>query len=341
MITLLVYYTPLLGYSLSGMDDLLIVGAGPAGIASGIEAKRAGLKFTIVEAGTLCQSLLEYPPGMRFFSPADDLAIGGYPFPTPHDEKPTREMALNYYRKVASAEDLPIHTYERVERIVPLKEGYEVQTTCAIHGTPLPPHRARHVLFCTGIWGRPRRLEVPGTDLPHVSLRLEDPIRYWRKRVLVIGSGNSAGESAIRLADADAKVYLAVEPDTLEECRFRPFVLRELQLRVEEERVHPYVGVEILSIEPHCVQFRMMGEEWSLPVDFVLIQIGLLPDVRLLEPLGVPIDSEGKPVHDRVTGETPVKGIFVAGALSRDNFIYVARGSVPRIVATIRERVQS
>ncbi len=319
------------------MHDLVIVGAGPVGIASGIEAKRAGLDFVMLEAGALCQSLLEYPSGMRFFSPADDLAVGGYPFPTPHDEKPTREMALNYYRKVATAEDLPVRTYERVERIVPREGGFEVYTVCSVQGTPYPVYRARRVLLCTGIWGLPRRLEVPGSDLPHVAVRFEEPQRYWRKRVLVVGSGNSAGEAAIRLADADAQVWLAVEPETLETCRFRPFVLRELLLRVEEARIHPLLQTQVVRIEPHCVYLRVGAEERNLPADFVLTLLGLLPDTRLLKPLGVPVESDGKPVHDPETGETPLKGLFVAGALSREGFIYIARNSVQRVIRAIKE----
>jgi thioredoxin reductase (NADPH) len=220
------------------MSDLLIIGAGPIGLAAGIEAKRAGLQFLILEAGTICQSLVEYPIGMRFYSPADELAIGGYPFPTPHDEKPTREIALTYYRKVASAEDLPIRTYQRVVRIEPQAEGFAVHAVCALHGTQAT-YLAQCVLVCTGVWGKARRLQVEGAELPHVLTRYDEPIRFWRKRVLIVGSGNSAGEAAIRLADADAQVWLAVDQPSLEQCKFRPFILREVLLRVEEKRVMP------------------------------------------------------------------------------------------------------
>jgi hypothetical protein len=132
------------------MSDLLIIGAGPIGLAAGIEAKRAGLQFQILEAGTICQSLVEYPIGMRFYSPADELAIGGYPFPTPHDEKPTRELALTYYRKVASAENLPIRTYQRVVRLEPQAERFAVHAVCALHGDACDlPHALR-----AGLHGR-------------------------------------------------------------------------------------------------------------------------------------------------------------------------------------------
>jgi thioredoxin reductase (NADPH) len=321
------------------MNDLLIIGAGPIGLAAGIEAKRAGLQFQILEAGTICQSLVEYPIGMRFYSPADELAIGGYPFPTPHDEKPTREMALTYYRKVASAENLPIRTYQRVVRLEPQAEGFTVHADCALHGTPAT-YLARCVLVCTGVWGKTRRLQVEGAELPHVRTRYDEPIRFWRRRVLIVGSGNSAGEAAIRLADADAQVWLAVDQPSIEQCKFRPFILREVLLRVDEGRITPLTHAHILRISPDCVDLRCAEGIQSLPVDFVLTLIGLEPDHSLLAPLGVPFGADGKPIHDPDTYETPVRGIFVAGALSQDGFVYIARERVRLAIEAITRRVQ-
>ena len=321
------------------MNDLLIIGAGPIGLAAGVEAKRAGLQFLILEAGTICQSLVEYPIGMRFYSPADELAIGGYPFPTPHDEKPTREMALTYYRKVASAENLPIRTYQRVVRLEPQAEGFTVHADCALHGTPAT-YLARCVLVCTGVWGKARRLQVEGAELPHVRTRYDEPIRFWRRRVLIVGSGNSAGEAAIRLADADAQVWLAVDQPSIEQCKFRPFILREVLLRVDEGRITPLTHAHILRISPDCVDLRCAEGIQSLPVDFVLTLIGLEPDHSLLAPLGVPFGADGKPIHDPDTYETPVRGIFVAGALSQDGFVYIARERVRLAIEAITRRVQ-
>lgn len=323
------------------MDDLIIIGAGPIGLCAGIYARRAGLKYRILEQGTICQSLVEYPIGMRFFSPADELAIGGYPFPTPHDEKPTREMALNYYRKVASAEELVVQTYERVERVKPVESRFRVHTVCLPHGKPRKVYETRTVLLTTGIWGRPRRLQVPGADLPHVWTRYDEPTRFWRKRVLIVGSGNSAGECAIRLSDADAKVWLAVETEGLEQARFRPFILREVQLRVEERKIVPLLKVTIREIESTCVHLSCVEGDISLPVDFVLTLVGLEPDTHLIQPLDVAIDEAGKPQHDPETYETSVPGIYVGGAISQDGFIYIARERIQKAIQAICARLQA
>ena len=318
------------------MYDLIIVGAGPVGICAGIYARQADLRYLILEQGTLCQSLVEYPIGMRFFSPADELAIGGYPFPTPHDEKPTREMALNYYRKVASAENLAIQTYERVDRIEPIEgEGFAVQTVCLPHGHPTQTYQTRTVLLTTGLWGQ------PGADLPHVLVRYDEPIRFWRKRVLIVGTGNSAGEAAIRLSDADAHVWLAIETESLEQARFRPFILREIQLRVEEKHLTPLFQTQIERIDPTCVHLTGSPGELALPVDFVLTLVGLEGDTRLIAPLGVPLDEQGKPLHDPETYETPVPGLYVGGAISRDGFIYLARERVGQAIRAIVQRVRT
>jgi thioredoxin reductase (NADPH) len=319
--------------------DLIIVGAGPVGLAAGIEAKRAGLTYLILEAGTICQSLLEYPTGMRFFSPADELAIAGYPFPTPHDEKPSREMAINYYRKLASAEDLNVNTYERVQAIECVEAGFRLHTLHLPFRQPENKYDTRYVLLCTGVWEHPRRLQMPGADLPHVLYRWQDPIQFWHKRVLVVGSGNSAGEAAIRLCDSGATVFLAVEPANLGQCRFRPFVLREILMRTEAGAITPMTQATIQRVTPTHVFMQAQGIPHELAVDFVLAQLGLEADKSLLEPLNIDFGSDGKPLHDPDTFETSVSGLFVAGAISRQGFIFLGREHVKGIVAKIRDAV--
>lgn len=323
---------------MEAMGDLVIVGAGPAGLMAGICAKRLGLDYTILEAGTVCQAIVEYPIGTRFFSPADELSIGGYPFPTPHDEKPTREMALVYYRKVASTEGLNIRTYERVVKIERDSDGFCVHTLKLPHAYERRTYRAKAVLLCTGVWGQPRRLGVPGEDLPHVLQRYDEPTRFWRQRVLIVGSGNSAGECAIRLSDAEAQVWLAVAPPNLESCKLRPFILRELHLRLEEQRLHLLTCAQIHRIEVDCVELTCAEGVQSLPVDFVLTLIGMEADRELLTSLGIPLTPEGKPIHDPETYETPVPGVYVAGALSQDGVFSVARERIEKIVAHIAQR---
>lgn len=219
--------------------------------------------------------------------------------------------------------------------------GFTVQTVCLPHGHPTRTHQTRTVLLTTGLWGQPRRLQVPGADLPHVLGRYNEPICFWRKRVLIAGTGNSAGEAAIRLSDADAYVWLAIETESLEQARFRPFILREIQLRVEENRLTPLFQTQIECIEPTCVHLTCLHDKLTLSVDFVLALVGLEVETRLIAPLGVPLDEQGKPLHDPETYETPVPGLYVGGAISRDGFIYTARERVGQAIRTICQRVRT
>lgn len=321
--------------------DVLIVGAGPVGLAAGIEAKRSGLNYLIVEAGTLCQSLVEYPAGMRFFSPADDLAIGGYPLATPHDEKPTREIALNYYRKVAETEALKIATYERVVQLAKREPLFQAKALSQLRQGCQTTYLAANILLCTGVWGQPKRLNAPGADLPHVQTRWQEPLTYWRKRVLVVGSGNSAAEAAIRLCDAGAIVSLLVEVESLELGKFRPFILRELQMRLEEDKITLWLQARVSEIQPGKVHITMGDDPHEVETDFVILQLGMEADTSLLSPLGVEFNGEGKPLHDSVTFETCAKGVYVAGAISQEGFIFLGRDHVKKVMARLSAGKQS
>jgi thioredoxin reductase (NADPH) len=204
-----------------------------------------------------------------------------------------------------------VRTYQRVVRIEPQAEGFAVHAVCTLHGAPAT-YRTRCVLVCTGVWGKARRLQVEGAELPHVLTRYDEPIRFWRKRVLIVGAGNSAGEAAIRLADADAHVWLAVDQPRLEQCKFRPFILREVLLRVDEKRITPLTEAHIRRIQPDCVELRCAEGVESLPVDFVLTLIGLEPDRSSAGAVGHPVrrrrQAHPRPRHLRDACARGVRG---------------------------------
>ena len=337
--------------------DLLIIGAGPAGLAAACAAQDAGLSYLVVERRGPVQSLVEHPQQIRYFSPADEMAIGGVPFFMPGGHKPTREDALAYYRAVAATRRLRLATWEEVvgvERVgeTPERGHFRVRSVARVAGEGEAVTRAaRFLLVCAGTFPNPRRLLVPGADLPKVLSYLDDPTPFWGRDVLVVGGGNSAATAAMTLAEAGAKVTLAMRrPPADFQSHLRPFIVRDLSIMVEETRLTLLTGVRVRRIEPRSVhlvrvpyeQEGLEGETLeALPNDFVFALLGHTADFDLFARLCVPLAEDGLPVYDEETAETPVRGIYVAGSLSRANIILESRRRAVEIVAHIRQRLGS
>ncbi len=185
----------------------MIVGAGPLGIELAVALKRAGIDYLHVEAGQIGQTMLGWPPMTRWFSSSERIAIAGVPIQSVAQEKQTREEYLAYLRSVVLQFDLDIRTYEPLLELVPREGGFDL-TTRTMAGRTLN-YVARYVVLTTGGMARPQRLDIRGEDLPHVSHRLRDPHRYFRRRVLIVGGRNSAVESALRLYHAGADVAVS------------------------------------------------------------------------------------------------------------------------------------
>lgn len=336
--------------------DLLIVGAGPAGLAAGCAAQDAGLTFVIVERHGLVQSLVEHPQQIRYFSPADELAIGGVPFPVAGGHKPTREDALAYYRAVAAARRLPLATWEEVTDVrqagpAPPDGGFHIRSVRRVAGDgEVVERRARFLLVCAGTFQNPRSLDVPGGALPKVFLKLDDPTPFFGRDVLVYGGGNSAATAAMTLAEAGARVTIAMRrPPTDFQSHLRPFIVRDLNIMADEKRLTLISDVRLRKVEPDCVELVHVeyGQEPSpdaetivLPNDFVFALIGQTADVGLFAHLGVPLSPDGLPEYDEKTAETAVPGLYVAGSLSRANIILESRRRAVEIVAEVVERLK-
>ena len=335
--------------------DLLIVGAGPAGLAAACAAQDAGLSYVVVERRGPVQSLVEHPQQIRYFSPADEMAIGGVPFFMRGGHKPTREDALAYYRAVAASRNLDLATWEEVvavERVgePPLGGRFRVRSERrgAGEGEPVE-RRARFLLVCAGTFPNPRRLCVPGADLPKVFSHLHDPTPFFGRDVLVAGGGNSAATAGMTLAEAGARVTVAMRrPPADFQSHLRPFIVRDLKIMAEEKRLALLTDVRVLRVGPRSV--RLVGVEYGrepapdaevidLPNDFVFALLGHTADPALFARLGAPLAADGLPVYDDETAETPVPGIYVAGSLSRANIILESRRRAVEIVARIKERL--
>jgi len=287
--------------------DLLVVGAGPVGIACGIEAARAGLSCRLVEKGALCNTLVGWPVETVFFSTAELLEIGGLPFVT-SGAKPTRREGIRYYRKAAAAARLDVRLYERV--LGASREGdlFAVETSQGLH-------RSRRLVVATGFFDHPNLLDIPGEELPKVTHYYREPYPYSGTDVLVVGGGNSAVEAALDLFRNGAKVTMAVREKALKPT-IKYWLLPDLTNRIQEGAIRARFETEVERIEERSVLLRKGSERSSLHNDFVVALTGYHPDFPLLEALGVALTPDGTVPHDGATMETPTPGLYVAGVVA-------------------------
>jgi thioredoxin reductase (NADPH) len=325
----------------AGMDgsDLLIVGAGPAGLATAIAAHKAGLDYAVLEKGALVESIYRFPRQMTFFTTPDLLEIGGLPFVTPY-EKPTQGEALRYYRRVADTYDLRLELGCAVTGLVREGDLFRLEVE-APRGAEV--RRSRHVVLATGYYDHPNRLGVPGEDLPHVSHYWTEAHAYYRRRVMVVGGKNSAAIAALELHRAGAQVTLVHRRARLADG-IKYWIKPDIENRIKEGAIAARMETTLVRIEPERVLLHGPGGEDSLTADAVFLLTGYYPDPRLLRQAGVDVDAETlKPALDLETLETNVPGLFVAGAVASGRetsriFIENGRFHGDAIVAAIQAR---
>lgn len=308
--------------------EILVVGAGPCGLAVGAAARRAGVDCTLVDRGPIVSAIERYPIGMTFFSTAEKLEIGAVPFVVERD-KPSRAEALKYYRRVARHFELDVRQYEEVAEVRRV-DGAFVARSRHLSGERVE-YRANAVVVATGYFDTPNLLDVPGEDLPHVTHYFRDPHRYYDQDVLVVGGGNSAVEAALTTWRSGARVTLAHLFDGFDRG-VKPWVLPDIRNRLDAGEVTALWRHQVEEIEPRRVRLRDLasGRDRWLGFDFVLAMTGFRPDPSLLAGLEVSIDEEtGVPHHDPDTMETDAPGVFIAGVLAagRDaNRIFIENG---------------
>jgi thioredoxin reductase (NADPH) len=295
----------------SEMPDLLVVGAGPTGIAIGAEARRAGLDVVLVDRGPLLANLLDFPTFMGFFTTRDLLEIADIPFAIPQD-KPDRRQAIAYYQSVARRFDLRCIAHAEVQRVEKRTDHFRVWLREGERERSLD---CGNVALATGYFHRPRRLGVEGEDLAWVHSRYREPYPHFGERVVVVGGGNSAAETALELWRSGAEVTLVHRGDSVKETIkywLRPdFVNRveEGSIRAEYKSVVRRFGVEGVEIEGP-------NGRRTLPADAAYVLIGYTPDADLERRCGIDVDADSLvPVFDAETCETNVAGLFVAGTL--------------------------
>ena len=328
---------------MSERTTLLVIGAGPCGLAVAAAAHGAGLSCVLLDKGPVVNSIERYPIGMTFFSTADHLEIGGIPFVTDSD-KPTRSQALNYYRRIVAHFALDVRQYEEVTRVERLDGKFGVHTRRA-DGTERR-YLAEGLVVATGYFDTPNLLDVEGEDLPKVTHYFREPHRYFDQDVLVVGGGNSAVEAALKTWRAGARVTMVHLLGDFDRG-VKPWVLPDIQNRAQSGEIEVVWGNRVTAIEPDRVRIGPVagGPERWLPNDFVLAMTGFRPDPRWLEALGARIDPDtGVPAHDPETMETTVPGLFIAGVLAAGfdaNRIFIQNGREHggRIVDSLRTRL--
>lgn len=326
--------------------DVLIVGAGPAGLATAIAASRTGLSYQIIEKGALVNSLLHYPTEMVFFTTPELMEIGGMPFVSPY-EKPTRLEALRYYRRVTDALQLDVIFDEAVVAIareagVPDARGTFVVDTHSARGVRRSL-RGRAVVIATGAYDVANRLDVPGEDLPHVSHYYTQPHPFFRKRVVVVGGKNSAAEAALDLFRAGAGVTLVHRQAALGES-IKYWVKPDIENRIKEGSIAARFDTRLVEIRPTTVVVDRAGTTEEIDADAVFLLTGYRSDTTLLRNAGVDVDAKScGPVFDPDTFETNVPGLYVAGAVvagleSGKIFIENGRFHGEQVIAAIAAR---
>jgi thioredoxin reductase (NADPH) len=307
--------------------DLLVIGAGPTGLACAIEAQRAGFTALLVDKGCLCNSLFHYPANMTFFTTPELLEIGDMPFSSPN-QKPNRNEALEYYRKVAEHYRLDVRQYENVERVDGSDGDFTVHTFDRF-GRMLE-HRARKLVIATGYYDLPNYLGIPGEDLSKVKHYYHEPHPFYGLDVLVIGGKNSAAIAALDLWRHGARVTLVHRGPGMHR-HVKYWILPDINNRVKNGEVKACFNSSVTSIAEDDVTLSTPDGLVTLPNQFVFALTGYHPDFDFIERLGVTLDQANDrcPVCDPATLESNVPGIYLAGVIvagERTNEIFIENG---------------
>jgi len=305
--------------------DVLIIGAGPAGLSAAIAADRAGLNYEVLEKGALVNSIFNYPKDMIFFTTPELLEIGGIPFTSPF-VKPTRIEALVYYRRVTDTFMLRVCFNEKVHSIERTQKGFKVASAI---DERLRIRKSRFVVIATGYFDNPNLLGIRGEDLPHVSHYYTEPHGYFRKRVVVVGGNNSAAIAALDIFRSGARVTLVHRGASPGEA-IKYWVRPDLENRLKEGSIAARFHSRVVEITPSSVHLDSDGKREEIAADAVFLMTGYHADAEFLRRAGIAVNQETcAPLHDAETLETNVPGLFLAGAVisgKNTNRVFIENG---------------
>ena len=316
--------------------DIIIIGGGPIGLACGLEAKKAGLSYLVIEKGTLVNSLYNYPVNMTFFSTSERLEIGGIPFVS-NNAKPTRNEGLEYYRRVAISGGLHVKLFEEVIDVKKANEHFTVTTS-------KQPYTAANIIVCTGFYDIPYLLNVKGEALDKVKHYYNDPHFYAFQKVLVVGAANSAVDAALETWRKGAAVTMVIRNDRISD-RVKYWVKPDIENRIKEGSIKAYFNSTVAAIRENEVDINTPEGLVTVENDWVLAMTGYQPDLTFLRKLGIDLSDDAvcKPTYSDETYETNVKGIYLAGVIcggmnTHRLFIENSREHAEKIIEHIKKK---
>ncbi|ADF51269.1 MULTISPECIES: YpdA family putative bacillithiol disulfide reductase [Zunongwangia] len=288
--------------------DIVIIGGGPIGIACGLEAEKHGLTYLILEKGCLVNSLYHYPTNMTFFSTSEKLELDGIPFIS-NNPKPRKAEALEYYRRIATSNQVNIHLFEKVTEVKSNSTIKEVITTKGFY-------KAKNVVIATGFYDIPNYIGVQGEELPKVAHYYNDPHYYATQKTIVVGASNSAVDAALEIYRKGGEVTMIVRAEDIGP-RVKYWVRPDIVNRIEEGSIKAYFNSSIKEIKEKEVIVQTPDGETTLENDFVLLLTGYRPNFEFLDNIGISLKDEDKkiPMYDENTMETNIPGIYLAGVI--------------------------
>lgn len=288
--------------------DLIIIGAGPIGLACGVEAQKAGLEYLILEKGALTNSIFNYPINMRFFSTSERLEMAGIPFMSV-ENKPTRTEALEYYRRIFTHFDLKINLYEAVETLAKSGDLFEIKTSKSSYQT-------RKIVLATGFYDLPNLMDVPGENLPKVMHYYREPWPFIGQKVLVVGGANSAVDAALECWRKGAEVSMVLLGEEVDQ-NVKYWVRPDIMNRIKEGSIRAFTHSKVKEIREHEVVISAPEGEVTIANDFVLAMTGYRPNFALLDQLGVQmsLDEKKQPCYDETNQESNIPGVYLAGVV--------------------------
>jgi thioredoxin reductase (NADPH) len=288
--------------------DLLIIGAGPIGLACGLEAQRAGLRYCIVEKGTLVNSLYNYPANMSFFSTSDKLEIGNIPFVS-NNAKPTRSEALEYYRRVAQSYQLETRLFEEVVSVIREGEDYTITTSKTTYW-------AKNIVVSTGFYDIPFEMGVKGEDLPKVTHYYKEPHFYYKQHVVVVGANNSAADAALETYRKGAHVTMIIRGEEVGQ-RVKYWARPDLVNRIKEGSITAYYNASVAEIRDSELDIQTLEGIVTIKNDFVIAMTGYQPNFTFLEKIGIELSKDQKryPTYNPETQESNLPKVYLAGVV--------------------------